>query len=242
MSAPPRRRRAALLIALALASGGLAASEVRGRVMEVEARTGALVPVVVAAADLAAGTAVGSPEAAGALELRHVPASYVPPDALAEPAEADGLRLAVPVPRGGYLTAGALTPQGGEQEAEAGPALARGERAVEVAVAGAGGPAAGAVPGARVDVLVTADDGPGGGRTYVALEDVELLDIRADSVDASAPEGAVGPRSLATLRVPAGDASFLVAAQSFAREVRLLARPPGDRRPLPGGSVARADL
>ncbi|MEX2196863.1 MAG: RcpC/CpaB family pilus assembly protein [Thermoleophilaceae bacterium] len=243
MSPSLRRRRAALLLALALASGGLAASEVRGRVVEVEGRTGAPVPVVTAAVDLPAGTVLGSERSAAALEVRRVPAAYVPPDALSDAAAAAGLRLGVALPRGGYLTAGALASGGdGAPEEAPGPALARGERAVEIAVAGAGGRAAGAVPGARVDVLVTTEDGPGGGRTYVALEDVELLDLHdAEPGDAS-PEGAAAPRALATLRVAAADAAFLVAAQSFAREVRLLARPPGDRRPLRDAAVARGDL
>ena len=109
-------------------------------------------------------------------------------------------------------------------------------------MAGAGGSAAGAAPGARVDVLVTTEDGPGGGRTFAALEDVELLDLRHAEPGDAAPDGAAAPRALATLRVAAADAAFLVAAHSFAREVRLLARPPGDRRPLRGAAVARGDL
>ncbi|MFL5826552.1 MAG: hypothetical protein ACJ76V_08525, partial [Thermoleophilaceae bacterium] len=36
--------------------------------------------------------------------------------------------------------------------------------------------------------------------------------------------------SLATLRVTLRQAVFLTAAQSFARELRLLPRPPGERR------------
>ena len=55
MSAAPRRRRGLLLLSLALASGGLAASEVSRKVGEVEARVGAPVPVVVAQEDLVAG-------------------------------------------------------------------------------------------------------------------------------------------------------------------------------------------
>lgn len=240
MSPALRRRRAALLAALALASGGLAAAEVRGRAVELESRTGSPVPVLVATADIAPGTDLG--RGAAALEIRRVPAAYAPPDALAEPADAAGLRPTGPIPAGGYVTAGALAPAQAEGGEAPGPPLARGERAVEVAVAGAGGQAAGAEPGARVDVLVTTEDGPGGGRTFAALEDVELLDLRASEPGDAAPDGTAAPRALATLRVAAADAAFLVAAQSFAREVRLLARPPGDRRPLRASVVARGDL
>ena len=38
------------------------------------------------------------------------------------------------------------------------------------------------------------------------------------------------PRVRATLRVTVAQAVYLAAAQSFARDVRLLARAPGDRR------------
>jgi pilus assembly protein CpaB len=76
------------------------------------------------------------------------------------------------------------------------------------------------VPGARVDVLVTREARPGSpGRTTLALEDVEVLE--------AAP--AEGRRVLASLRVTLRQAVYLAAAQSFARELRLLPRAPGDR-------------
>lgn len=240
MSRRLRRRRGLLLLALSLACGGLAAAEVRSRVEAVEARAGRLVPVVVAATDLAEGTVLEPERIGAALRVRRVPAAYVPPDALADPAIAAGARLAAAVPAGGYVTAGALAaPQAAADEP--GPQLGRGERAVEIAVAGVGGAAGGLEPGARVDVLVTSDDGRGGGRTWVALQDVELLALR-DAGEAEGAAEAPGARALATLRVAAADAAFLVAAQSFAREVRLLARPPGDRRPLRVPPVTSGDL
>jgi len=55
------------------------------------------------------------------------------------------------------------------------------------------------------------------------LEDVEVLAARAASSEK-------GPRVVATLRVRVSDAVYLVAAQSFAQDVRLLARAPGDDR------------
>jgi pilus assembly protein CpaB len=76
-----------------------------------------------------------------------------------------------------------------------------------------------------VDVLVTTDRNDHGA-TRVALEDVEVLAARA----ATADEEARGPRVSATLRVSAAQAVYLAAAQSLARDVRLLVRAPGDRR------------
>jgi len=53
-----RRRRGAVLVALAIACGGMAASEVQSRESRLELRVGTMVPVVVARADLPAGTTV----------------------------------------------------------------------------------------------------------------------------------------------------------------------------------------
>ncbi|MBX5469612.1 MAG: hypothetical protein IRZ21_06910 [Thermoleophilaceae bacterium] len=217
-----RRRRALALIALALACGGLAASRVRGRERAVEERVGAPVPVLVARADLHAGERL----AARLLERREVPARFVPPDALSDPREAAALRAAVPIPRGGYLTAGVLAERG--TGTAAGAPLRRGERAVEVAVAGAD-VLAGAGPGARVDVVATAAAGSGGGgRSWLALEDVELLALRPGGEPATADGARSGGTALATLRVTLRQAVFLTAVQSFAREIRLLARPAGE--------------
>jgi pilus assembly protein CpaB len=95
------------------------------------------------------------------------------------------------------------------------------------------------VPGARVDVLVTRDGGAGGGAgaAELALEDVEVMAARGVAPeDAPRASQAAGPLVAATLRVTVRQAVFLAAAQSFAREVRLLVRAPGDRR---RGVVAR---
>ena len=177
MSGLRRHRRGALLLSLALAFGGLAAAEVSGRVGEVEARVGPLVPVVVARADVQEGTRLEPELAARALEVREVPERFAPPDALSTPEEATGLATAVTVPAGSYLTVGALGAGPGEDSAASG--LARGERALDLSVAGGDALAAqGGGPGARVDVLVTTESESRPGRTYVALENAELLALR----------------------------------------------------------------
>ena len=85
-----RRRRALVLLALALACGGLAASQVRRTVREVEARTGAPVPVVVAREGIAADREIEP----GSLAVKEVPQRYAPPDGLSVPEDAAGLRTA----------------------------------------------------------------------------------------------------------------------------------------------------
>jgi pilus assembly protein CpaB len=118
----------------------------------------------------------------------------------------------------------------------------RGERAVTVEVAG-GLTDAGPAPGSRVDVLVSTE-GPGGGRTQMALAGAELLGVgeaAAGYSDADPATASAGTTTLATLRVTVRQAIYLTAADNFAREIRLLPRPPGDRSRA-GAVVAQAQL
>jgi pilus assembly protein CpaB len=74
-------------------------------------------------------------------------------------------------------------------------------------------------------VLVTRDGRAGSpGTTTLALEDVEVV-----AATPAAPVDDAGQQRLAVgLRVTLRQAVFLAAAQAFAREVRILARAPGD--------------
>ena len=174
-----RRRRGLLLLSVALASGGLAASQVHERERSVAAQVGPAVPVLVAARDLRAGARVS----ARALAVRRVPARYVPPDALASAAGVVGARPSVSVAAGSYVTAGVF--EASNSEHSGGGGVGRGWRAVTVEVSGAAGLAA----GARVDVLVSTESGAGGGRTLVALAGAELLRLEPGASDAEPPDG-----------------------------------------------------
>jgi pilus assembly protein CpaB len=232
----PRRRRALLMLALAVVAGGIAASRVSGRAAEVEAQVGSLVPVLVARQDVAAGNRVK----AGTLAIRQVPERFVPADALSAPEQAVGRRARAPVAAGGYLTAGTFASATGSAAGEPAP-LARGQRAIEIPVAG-GQALADAAPGTRVDVLVTTETRSGAGRTFLALQDVELLGVRAAGDSRTQDGAAARATALATLRVNLRQAVYLTAAQSFAREVRLLVRAPGDRRSAPALEVDSGGL
>jgi pilus assembly protein CpaB len=210
-----RRRRAALLLGLALVLGAFAASDVARREAALEAQVGPPVDVVVARRPLEAGRRVQARD----LSVRRVPERFAPAGGPSVPELLLGRRLAVPVPAGAQVTEHQLA----RAAVAAGPAIRRGERAAEVVAAGS--PAL-VVTGAHVDVLVTRDRGDGGpGSTELALEDVEVLAARR----APATENG-GPQVAATLRVTVHQAVYLAAAAAFAREIRLLARPPGDRR------------
>jgi pilus assembly protein CpaB len=151
-----------------------------------------------------------------------VPARFAPAGAAgAVPELLAGRRLAVPVEAGGPVGPLLLEPPAPPP----GAGVGRGQRAAEVVAAAAPGTIA---AGARVDVLVTRDRGAGAGGTELALQDVEVLAARPAGAG-EAPRRP-GTRTIAaTLRVTVRQAVYLAAAGSFAREVRLLARAPGDR-------------
>jgi pilus assembly protein CpaB len=67
---------------------------------------------------------------------------------------------------------------------------------------------------------------------------VELLGLSA----ASGEEGGAAPSALATLRVTARQAVYLTAAANFVQEVRLLLRPPGDRKRVGAVTVTGSGL
>jgi pilus assembly protein CpaB len=229
------------MLSLALACGGLAASQVRGRAQELERQVGPTVPVVVASRDLPAGTRLRLRD----LAVRDVPESFAPRDSLADVAQGEGARTAVRVSRGSYLTAGQLA--GGERQRRGGT-LRGGERAVEVAVAGGEALSGAAGPGTRVDVVVSSESRDGAGRTFLALEGVEVLSLRPGGGSGEASRGeaeagaAAAATATATLRVTLRQAVYLTAAQNFAREVRLLPRPPGDGRRAGRAAVGEGEL
>jgi pilus assembly protein CpaB len=242
VSAAVRRRRGLVLLGLALASGALAASMVHDRVAAVERRVGPLVPVAVAARNLEAGARLGPRD----LAVRRVPQAYAPRTALSSPAHAVGRTLSAPLAGGSYLPAELLA--GGARQAVAG-GLRRGQRVVEIAVAGGAALESAAAPGTRVDVLVSRESADGRGSTSVPLENVELLALRATGAGAELDpatdpqEGAAdAATAVATLRVTLRQAIYLTAAQNFAREVRLLPRPPGDRARAGGAGVGSGEL
>jgi pilus assembly protein CpaB len=204
-----RRRRGVLLLGLAVVLGVLAASDVARREAAVNRSIAPLVDVVVTRDDLPAG----KPLKARDLAVRAVPARWAPVGAAATVGEVAGAQPSADLPRGAYVTAMELT----VPDAPGGALVRRGERAVEVVAAGS--PEL-VVPGARVDVLVTRE----GAGTKLALQDVEVLAAAAAPGDDLA-----GARVAATLRTTVRQAVYLTAAQSFAREIRLLPRAAGDR-------------
>jgi Flp pilus assembly protein CpaB len=214
-----RRRRALVFLALALLAATAAAAIAEGYGSRLAHGYGPLRPVVVAGRWLAAGTPIDPTKAASALAVRRVPERFVPPGALRAPSEALGLQTAAPIPIGAYLIVAQLRPP--RRRGLAGGSLGPGRGPVEIAVSGAEAllHAGAGEGGAAVDVVVTKEPrGAGGGRTYVAARSVPLLALRAGS-DGTEPGGTAA----ATLALTRRQALRLIAAESFARRLTLIA-------------------
>jgi pilus assembly protein CpaB len=220
-----RRRRAAALLGLALVLGALAASDVAGREAALRRGLGPSISVVVARGEIPAGGRLGPRR----LAVRRVPARYAPAGAFRSAAELSGLRAAVAIPAGADLEPALV--DDGSAGAGAGAPVRAGERVAQVL---ATGPAELLAPGSRVDVVVTREGASGAaGATTLALEDVEVL--AAAPAVAEGASDAQAPRVALSLRVTLRQAVYLAAAQSFARELRVLPRAIGDRRRIGAG-------
>ncbi len=223
------RRRAAVLLGLALLLGGLAAFDVAGREAALRRAVGPTVPVVVVRGRLAAG---------GAFDVRHlairrVPARFAPAMAYGSPGALAGTRAAVALEAGQDVVSSSVD----DGTHAAGAPVRVGERVAELVARGS---AELVRAGSRVDVLVTRERGDGSGATTVALEDAEVLAAHAAAGDDD--RGAAGDRVAVSLRVTVRQAVYLAAAQSFARELRVLPRAAGDRRHGLTGTTVGSDL
>ncbi|HEV7494570.1 Flp pilus assembly protein CpaB [Baekduia sp.] len=222
-------RRAAVLVGLALLLGGLAASDVAGREAALRRAVGPSVPVVVVRSRVAAGAALDARH----LAIRRVPARFAPAVAYASVSALAGTRAAVALEPGEDVVPSSVD----DGTRAVGAPVRPGERVAELVARGS---AELIRPGGRVDVLVTRERGDGSGATTVALEDAEVLAAHV----AAAGDGAdaVGDRVAVSLRVTVRQAVYLAAAQSFARELRLLPRAAGDRRHGLAGTTVGSDL
>lgn len=229
------RARAIVLLGMSAVCAGLAASIVSGYAHDVRAQVGPLTPVVVARTQIPRHKLITPANVSRYIAARRVPVRFVPPSSARFAGDVIGLRSLTPIPAGSYLSEGQLerttvSRRGLRMTGE------RTGRVVEVPVAGAAALTNVLRPGIRVDVLITSDRGPEAGRTYLALQRVELVDIRGG---AGASEG---DESLVSLRVTLRQAVLLTAAQNFAREIRLVPRAPGDHGRLEATAVSAGDL
>jgi pilus assembly protein CpaB len=211
----PRSRRGLAWIALALALA-LVAALVTVRSV---ARPGPTAGVLVARVPIPAGTLLDPAGAEAVLALAAVPADLPLAGLVSDPRQVLGRRTAAPIGVGEPLTEAALGGAAGLRP----PPLGPGQRALAVPLEASA--AAGLAPGSRVDVIASAGEGSNG-RSVVVASGAEVLALDADR---PADDGSSGHRASVTLRVSLRTALRLSAALNFAREVRVLVRPPGER-------------
>lgn len=174
---------------------------------------GPQVPVVLVRGDVRPGDAL----TARRLGVRRVPARYAPRNGYSDPAALEGTRAAVAL-AGGTDLVPALVDDG----ARPGPHVKAGQRVAEIV---ARATLEHIAPGGRVDVLITREAPDGRGQTTLAMQDLEVLAARRAEDDATGQRA--GPRVAVSLRTSLHQAVELVAAESFAREIRLLPRGAG---------------
>jgi Flp pilus assembly protein CpaB len=194
---------------------------------DIESELGPLRSVVVASVRIPAHRSIPAKQIDEMLEVRRVPARFAPAGALALPGQAAGRAPAAAIPAGSYVVAAQLHEPGRRGGTKQHARLAPGRKPVEISVTGAEALAAGGVDpvGARVDVVVTSEPGPGGssGRTYVAARGVRLLTLSASGdADSTGYGTTAADQWTATLALTRSQALRLIQAENFARGVRLI--------------------
>jgi pilus assembly protein CpaB len=199
-----------ILMVLAVLLGSLAFVLVRGYQDRVEAlrpAVGPMVPVVLAAADLARGSVLTETM----LEPSSMPESFVPPGAVASPAAAAGRVLTANIAAGEVLTSSRLSVP------EAGPIAALVPEGLRAMVITAPLPASALRPGDHIDVYATY----GGGRphTELAASALEVLRIIAGSSGGGGIAGTTSSTDGITLFLLVDEAAAerLAYARSFAQ-------------------------
>jgi Flp pilus assembly protein CpaB len=214
-----RRARALAFALLAIAAAAIAAAVANGYGSSIARSYGPLRQVVIARQLLPAGRPIGPGALGSALELRRVPARFVPPGTLGDSSRAVGLQPRSDIPPGSYVSDTALRAPGHDGPSVR-PRLRGHQRPVAIQVSGVGGLLFEGAPSghSRVDVVVTSEPtGAATGRTYVAAASVPLLAL----VPGTASAGP-GDTATATLGLTRDQALDLIAAESFARQVTLL--------------------
>ena len=202
-------RRASIPLAIAVASGLLAAWLVFDYANSVDGVNGATSVILVADRTITRGQSFSEETLAEFVRTRVVPATYAPADAVADEQELIGLHAVSDVGEGAYITRSVVA----SDERAGRFRLRRGERAVSVAVRAAPDGAE-LSAGTIVDLVASGLDGAP--QSELLLRDAEILqstEASGESADARI-----------TVRVAVGQVASLVRADVFARELRALKR------------------
>ncbi|MBC7230865.1 MAG: Flp pilus assembly protein CpaB [Actinobacteria bacterium] len=179
------------------------------------ARSGRLVPLVVAARELAPGEVIGP----ASLRVVDFPEGYLLPGTFTDPTEVTGCLVRAPLGEGEPLLASVLLPPGESGLAHAG--LERDFRAFPLPAAAVSFPVGELREGSRVDVLAVHADS-----VELLLENVEVICVHGDGLGLTEGNGPVAAESSACilLKLTPEEACRLAAARKGG-EVELLLRP-----------------
>ena len=205
--------------------------------------------VVVATADIAAGTSADDAVGDGRLKATEVDPDDVGPGAIRSVAEVSGRSIGVAVTDGDQLVDAdlVLVPLRGSTVS-----VPDGMQAVAIDVPFTAGGAGYISAGDHVDVMGLLDDAPGGRTTVTVLRGVEVLDVSTEVAPRVASRSAAGQATTTTtvatatpsqltflLAVPAGEVTRIVQAAGFHRLYLSL---PGDGGGDPGPVVSDVQL
>ncbi len=237
-----RRRRGIVLLLLAGATAALSVSLVTRHTDAVNAQLGPLQEVLMTKKDLPKGTDLEPDNIDRYLEVRLVAERFVPRKHFSSADQIVGLKSQVDISAGTYVSVGQVSNAGEEDDQE----IRNGLRAVEISVEASRSLAGMITPGSRVDFLVTMEGEGGSAVTYLAYENLSVLRaVKADSegggADSVGAEDSAG-RMLITVRVSAKTAVYLVAAENFAKQIRVLPRPVGDNKRVGSLSMHKSRL
>jgi pilus assembly protein CpaB len=225
----PRQRRAVLL--LALSGLGLVAvfALVAGYVSDVRSQVDPKIEVLALTRDATPDEAITD----DMVETQEVPQKYAPSTALRDRGQIVGLVAA------GRLTKGSILQEGMLTEA---PALTAGQRELAILVDAETGVAGKLSPGAIVDIMATYAGNDRGKKAdaEVVVPAARIIDVGEARVKGGGSldqtQAQTNPEQVVpvTFALTPEESLNVMYAESFASEVRLALRRPGDRAPLIG--------
>jgi pilus assembly protein CpaB len=224
----PRQRRAVLLLALSVVGLIAVFALVAGYVSDVRSEVDPKVSVLALTRDAPANEAITD----DMVQTKEIPARYAPRTALRDRGQIIGLVPGTRLTRGSILQEGMLTSS---------PSLQQGQRELAILVDAETGVAGKLTPGAIVDIIGTF--GGDANRNVPADSEVVVPAARVIAVGESHVKGggatsdqAQQPQEVVpvTFALTPRESLNVTYAESFANEVRLSLRRPGDRSPLSG--------
>ena len=225
----PRQRRAILLLALSVIGLIAVFALVAGYVSDVRSEVDPKVTVLALSRDAPADQAITD----DMVVTKEIPQRYAPATALRDRGQIIGLVPGTRLTRGSILQEGMLT---------AAPALQTGQRELAILVDAQTGVAGKLTPGAIVDIIGTF--GGDSNRNVPASSEVvvpaaRVIDVGESRLKGGGTDQTQNPEQVVpvTFGLTPKEALNVTYAESFADEVRLALRRPGDRSPLAGGET-----